>query len=224
MLNAVFAPRDHLLDEHLQRARRALAAVAPGSTRERLPARLVELLPRLLEAGRRVDLAVLELAALAVADRVERAEDFAREPVASSSDDLDLVLAPASNGALPRSSSSLNCSKSRKLQLAEVGLVAVDGLESASSLARSPCRDRQRRRRLHCDRIIVGRVVRCVKAKLNGDSVKRGRMDQLRGRERRPPPAISRASSPCSRSRCPRRSSCRVTGSRACTSSSSPSR
>src|SRR5262249_33751616 len=70
----------HLVDEGGERAWRALPAVLLVDG-ENLPPGLVELLPGLLEAGRRDDLAVLEPAADLVADRVERPGDLAREAI-----------------------------------------------------------------------------------------------------------------------------------------------
>src|SRR5262249_44123060 len=69
-----------LFADRLDGARCALPTEL-GGDRERLPARLVELVPRLLVAGRRLHAPVDELAALDVADAVVRAGDRRRELV-----------------------------------------------------------------------------------------------------------------------------------------------
>src|SRR5207248_1645302 len=63
--------REELLDGDGEQRRRALAAPL-GADPQGLPAGLVELLPRPVEARRHLDRAVLDAAALAVADLVER--------------------------------------------------------------------------------------------------------------------------------------------------------
>ena len=138
MLNAVLAPREHLLDEHLHRARRACAAVL-GVDADRLPARLVELLPRVLEA--RAASSTVPSSSVQpsrVADRVERA-DAPRAPSGStrSSDDLDLVLAPGLEGRLAEQLAELELLEQQEVQLAKVGLVAVDGGDGLAT-RRSP--------------------------------------------------------------------------------------
>src|SRR5262249_44317767 len=116
----------HLVDDGGERAWRALPAVLLVDG-EDLPPGLVELLPGLLEAGRRDDLAVLEPAADLVADRVERPGDLAREAIELAERQLDLGAAPVLEGRLAEDLLQAELLEEDELQLAEACAVAVLG-------------------------------------------------------------------------------------------------
>jgi hypothetical protein len=115
---------EELLHEDEEGRRRALTAVLRADG-QGLPSRLVELGPSVLETVRCFDDAVLELAPFAIADRVERAEDVARELVGLLEDHGDLVGAPSLEGSLAERFLELELLEEQEAKLAEVGLVAV---------------------------------------------------------------------------------------------------
>src|SRR6516165_4687504 len=83
-----------LVDEQLHCARRTRAAEMRADA-DRLPACFVEAVPRLLEAGRRLHLAVFEAATFLVADRVEWTDDVLNPAIAARQRRADLVNSPA---------------------------------------------------------------------------------------------------------------------------------
>ena len=99
MSNAVLEPLVSSVVSTVERARRALTAEL-GRDAEALEAGLVGLLPRILEAGRRHDLPVLQPAAFAIAHRVERTGDLGRETVHFGERQLRFLLAPVLVGLL----------------------------------------------------------------------------------------------------------------------------
>jgi hypothetical protein len=114
----------HLLDHHRERERPGLAAVL-GLDRERAPAGLEQRLPRLLEAGRDADLAVVEPAALGVAGTVERAEHLLHPAVGLLEDRRDLVLAPVAVRRLAEDVVEPELLEQEERQVAEVGFVEI---------------------------------------------------------------------------------------------------
>src|SRR5690606_12628354 len=90
--------REELLDGDPERERRALAFPLRRDG-DRLPARLVDLLPRLLEALRRLHRAVLDAAPLATARGVQGPEHLARELVGLVDDHRGLVVSPRLHGS-----------------------------------------------------------------------------------------------------------------------------
>ena len=123
----------HLLDHQRERDIGPPWPPCSGETPRPLPARLVQLLPRLLEAGRRLDLAVLERAAGAIADRVERAEDLARPPVDAGEDGVHLVLAPVAVGRAAEELAEAELLEEEKANVAEVAAVPIDVLAHVAS-------------------------------------------------------------------------------------------
>ena len=117
----------HLLDAGLQRKRRALAALF-GRRADALPAGLVQLLPRVLEAGGRLHAAVLDATALAVTDRVERSETLLDEAVRLVEHHLDLLGAPLCVSLLGKQLVELELLEQEELEVAQVCFVPIDGL------------------------------------------------------------------------------------------------
>src|SRR5262249_19559633 len=156
-----------LLDEDLHRVGSA-GAPEVGMDRDRFPARFVELLPRVLEPARGPDLAAFELAALRVADDVQRPEDLADEAVTLGEGALHLSRTQAVEGRFPEDLSNLELLEEQEAHLAEIGLVAVDLLDRlrhGCSFARLAS---------WSYRTIVRLVARRVKAKLNDHSLRWG--------------------------------------------------
>src|SRR5262249_2642942 len=118
--------REELLDDDLERVRRALAAVI-GRDGERLPAGLVELVPGLLEARRRLDGALFELAACAVAHRVQRPEDLAAELVGLVEHHRHLVRPARLEGRLAEELPEVELLEQEETDLTKIGLVSVLG-------------------------------------------------------------------------------------------------
>jgi len=116
-----------LLGHRVQRERAGLAAELLGD-RQAPPADVVERLPRGLEAGGRLDLAVDELAPGGVADRVQRAELVLGPGVDLFEDGHDLVLAPVLVRRLAEDLLELELLEQDEADVAQVGLVAVDRL------------------------------------------------------------------------------------------------
>src|SRR5690606_27837043 len=87
--------------------------------------RFIEALPRVLEAGRRLDAAVLDAAAFAVADSVQRAEDLAAELVGLVDDHRALFFAPPVVRRLAEHGLKRKLLEEQKLHLAKIGLVAI---------------------------------------------------------------------------------------------------
>ena len=124
-----------------------------GGDAHGLPPRGEELVPGVLEALRRDDSAVLELAALDVADHVERSEDLADEAVAFRNGRANFFLAPGFEGSLAQKLVQLELLEEQEIHVTEVGLVAVDGLNglrhggSLKAGTKEPSPRRARRRR-----------------------------------------------------------------------------
>jgi len=123
----VVGPAEQLLDEELHRARRASPAVCFVYP-DRLPAGLVELGPRFLEAARGLHLAVLEPTPLGVADGVQGAGYLANPAITLGEGALHLVRAPGLERRLGEMVADLELLEQQEKQLSKVRLVAVDGL------------------------------------------------------------------------------------------------
>jgi hypothetical protein len=96
--------------------------------RQPAPADVVERLPRGLEALGRLDLAIDQRAAGGVAGRVQRAELILRPVVDLAEHRLDLLLAPVLVRGLAEDVLELELLEQHEADVAQVGLVAVDGL------------------------------------------------------------------------------------------------
>jgi hypothetical protein len=96
--------------------------------RESLEARLVQLLPGLLESGRCVDLPIHEATTLAVATRIERPQHLGAEPVRLGEDRLGLVHAPRFERRPPQQLPQPELLQQRELHVPEIGLVVVDAV------------------------------------------------------------------------------------------------
>ena len=119
---------EQLFDQNMHGLRRACAAVRRRN-RDQFPAALVELLPRIAEAGGSGDLTVLEGAPGGVADGVERAGHLADEAVALAERALHLFLTPCFERRLPEDLTQPELLEDEKIQLAKVSLVAINRLD-----------------------------------------------------------------------------------------------
>ncbi len=113
-----------LLDECRQDMGTALPTELLGR-HDRLEPEFVKLVHSLLEARRRHDLAVDDLATLPVAHGVERTRDLVGELAALLEDHLHLVLTPGGERLLPQQITDAGLLEELEFELAEIDAIAV---------------------------------------------------------------------------------------------------